>query len=105
MFFSVMINKVISNINFKFEKNIIYGISGKSGSGKTTLVNLICGLFDPKSGEIFLNEKDKINIKYKFITKIGYMPQEIFILNDTIKKILHLVLTIIKLMMKKLNYV
>ena len=56
VFFSYDKEKAISNINFKFE-NIIYGISGKSGSGKTTLVNLICGLFDPKSGEIFLNEK------------------------------------------------
>lgn len=87
VFFSFDKEKVISNINFKFEKNIIYGISGKSGSGKTTLVNLICGLFDPKSGEIYLNEKKIKSISSTNLSlKIGYMPQEIFILNDTIKK-------------------
>ena len=75
---------ILKNINLEFKKNHIYGIVGESGSGKTTILNFICGLLSVKDCEIFLNEK-KSDHK-EFIQKIGYVPQHVFLLDDTIKK-------------------
>jgi len=55
-----------------------YSITGKSGSGKSTLADIITGLISPKNGSI---EKSGIFINE---SKIGYVPQEISILNGTI---------------------
>ena len=45
-------NDVLSNMNHKFNKNEITGITGKSGSGKTTLLDLFLGLYNPSTGLI-----------------------------------------------------
>ena len=62
------------------------GISGESGSGKSTLIDLLIGLQTPKTGEILV---DGINIK-KFLIDwqglLGCVPQEVFILDDSLKK-------------------
>lgn len=61
-------------------------IEGPSGSGKTTLINLITGLQEGNNISIFLNDKliKKENKMYKIIN-FGYVPQEIFLSNATIK--------------------
>ena len=67
------------------KKGEAIGIVGKTGSGKTTLVDLILGLIDPSKGEILV---DNINIcqnKRGWINIIGYVPQETFIFDDTVK--------------------
>ena len=76
-------NVVLENINLEFKKNLIYGISGESGSGKTTLLNIICGLLKIDDIKIFLNDI-KANQK-DYIKKIGYVPQHVFLFNDTIE--------------------
>jgi ABC-type nitrate/sulfonate/bicarbonate transport system ATPase subunit len=48
---------ILSNINYVFEDNKIYGILGKSGFGKTTLLRTMCGILKPISGEILVNGK------------------------------------------------
>lgn len=67
---------VLSNINMKINKNEIIGIVGKSGSGKTTLVNLILGLLKIKSGQ-FYKKKNSF---------ISYVPQDIYILDSSLKE-------------------
>ena len=47
--------KAIDNINLSLNQGDILGIIGKTGSGKSTLAQLLCGLFPPTSGKIFLN--------------------------------------------------
>ena len=98
---SIEFNKNIElkNICFEFEKgkevlkniklNIIKGekvaFVGESGSGKTTLVDLITGLYKPKSGNIHLDDiklEDK-NIGY-WRQSIGYIPQEVYLFDGTI---------------------
>ena len=76
---------ILNNINMKIKKSTSVGIIGRSGSGKSTLVDIILGLLEPKSGKILV---DGIDIKYNkhlWQKNIGYIPQDIYILDDTIK--------------------
>lgn len=77
-------NLIFKKLNLKIEKNQIIGIFGPSGSGKSTFVDLLCGLLLPTSGSIILdgkNIKKQINLRGLF----AYVPQSVFLLNDTIK--------------------
>lgn len=79
-------NHIIENATFNLEKGKIYGFIGKTGSGKTTLTDLIMGLIDPNKGEIKLNNKIELsNIKFDWHKKIGFVPQNIYLEDDTIK--------------------
>jgi ABC-type multidrug transport system fused ATPase/permease subunit len=60
----------------------LIGVIGKSGSGKTTLINIILGLLHPKNGAICINRSNQEKEK----TFISYVPQDIFLLDDTLKR-------------------
>jgi ABC-type multidrug transport system fused ATPase/permease subunit len=79
-------NYVIKNLNFQIKKNQITGIYGKSGSGKSTIINLILGFIDPYKGKILIDGKNLQEIKNEFINNIGYVPQETFLLDQTLKE-------------------
>jgi ABC-type multidrug transport system fused ATPase/permease subunit len=78
--------KVLEDVSVTFEKGKTTAIVGRSGSGKTTVINLLLRLFDVDEGEVKI---DGLNIKqYKSVSwldKIGFVSQETFIFNDTIK--------------------
>ncbi|MDO5563981.1 MAG: ABC transporter ATP-binding protein [Eubacteriales bacterium] len=77
---------VIKNANMEVPHGKTVGIIGVSGGGKTTSVDLLLGLLIPNVGEILV---DNINIKNKereWLQNISYVPQNIFLLDDTIKK-------------------
>jgi len=78
-------NFIIHNANFEIESGDFIGIVGPSGSGKTTLVDLILGLLTPKTGQIFVNDINIFNDIHGWRSKIAYIPQEIFLINDSIK--------------------
>ncbi len=76
--------EIFNDLNLSIEKGKAIGFVGKSGSGKTTLINLLCGLIYPTSGEI---KSDGVNIQNnldKWQKKIGLVPQENYLLDDTI---------------------
>ena len=78
-------NLILEDINFKIEKNQKLGITGISGSGKSTLLSLFLGLLKPEKGNILCDEIDIfVNLK-GWHKKIGYVPQSIHLLDDTIK--------------------
>ncbi len=83
--FSYDKKEVFENLNFIISKNSFIGIYGESGSGKSTLVNLLCGLLNSKEGEILIDEKNINDVKNSWQSKIGYIPQDIYILDDSIK--------------------
>ena len=76
----------VSNINFEIEFGESIGIVGQSGSGKSTLIDLILGLLTPTTGKIEVENQDiKQNLR-KWQNQIGYVPQNIFLTDDSIKK-------------------
>lgn len=79
--------KILNNINLKINFGESIGIIGESGIGKTTIINLISGLIKPVSGKILIDGKKDIfeNIN-KWQNSIGYVPQNIYLSDDTIKK-------------------
>lgn len=58
---------------------------GESGAGKTTLVDIILGLFTPEKGSVLVDGKDVLNHLSQWQQKIGYIPQFIFLSDDTIR--------------------
>ncbi|WP_413307852.1 ABC transporter ATP-binding protein [Bacillus sp. 1P10SD] len=58
---------------------------GESGAGKTTIVDIILGLFRPEKGRISVDGKDLIDQQALWQKKIGYIPQSIFLSDDTIR--------------------
>ena len=78
--------KILSNINAKFKKGEIIGISGPSGSGKSTLGLIICGLLKNYKGKILVNNKfypKKIN---PFSSSISYLNSNVNIFNLSFKE-------------------
>lgn len=76
---------VLKDINFVIHKGECVGIVGPSGAGKTTTVDILLGLLAPLSGKIL---SGKTNVKGKekeWMRCIGYIPQQIFMLDDTIR--------------------
>jgi ATP-binding cassette subfamily C protein len=76
---------ILNNINMKIKKSTSVGIIGRSGSGKSTLVDIILGLLEPKNGKILVDGTDIKYNKHLWQKNIGYIPQDIYILDDTIK--------------------
>ena len=77
---------VLKNMNLNIKSGTTIGLIGESGIGKTTLINLILGLIQPTNGTI---KADGINIfenTKKWQSQIGYVPQDIYLSDDTIRK-------------------
>ena len=84
--FSYEKNKsVLENINLEIIKNSKVGIIGPSGSGKSTLLDLITCLHTPQKGKIFCDDIDINSNKAGWQKKLGYVAQNIYLLDDTIK--------------------
>ena len=77
------VKKNLLDIDLEITKGKIYGIIGTSGSGKSTLVNIISGLLNPDQGKIKIDNQSFPNFEC-LRNLIGYMPQNIFLLDDSI---------------------
>lgn len=74
----------VKDVNLVIGKGECIGIVGETGSGKSTLVDLILGLLRPNSGEILIDEHYPVN-SYQWHRLIGYVPQSIYLTDDTIE--------------------
>jgi ATP-binding cassette, subfamily B, bacterial PglK len=74
----------IQNINLEIKKGESIGIIGETGSGKSTLVDLLLGLLRPCTGEILIDGLYPANC-YQWHQKIGYVPQAVYLIDDTIE--------------------
>lgn len=78
--------KILSDLSFDIEKNKLTAIVGPSGSGKTTIIDLICKLHEQSGGQVLIDGVDLKDIKTTFWRdQIGYVPQEFFMLHDTLR--------------------
>ena len=78
---------IFKNINISIKKGEIIGIVGESGSGKTTLIEIIMGLLTPTLGKVIIDDKYIINKENRkhWYSNISYVPQNIFLNDDTIR--------------------
>lgn len=76
---------VLENLDLKIKKGSKVGIIGRSGAGKSTLVDLILGLLKPQKGQIYVDENKLHEVVNSWQGQIGYIPQEIYLLDDSIK--------------------
>lgn len=76
----------IRNINLTIPKNRAVAFVGPSGVGKTTLVDVILGLLDPQKGSIKVDGTDIFKDLAAWQRNIGYIPQFIYLLDDTIRR-------------------
>jgi ABC-type bacteriocin/lantibiotic exporter with double-glycine peptidase domain len=78
--------EVISNLSLNIDRNQSVGIIGKSGSGKTTMINIFLGLLTPQKGTIEVNGLPINNNLRRWLDMVAYIPQDVFILDDTIRR-------------------
>ena len=77
----------LNKINFEIQKNQIVGIAGSSGSGKTTLIDILLGILKPDSGTFKVDGKTiKNNQLHQWGKLLGYVPQGVYLIDDTIEK-------------------
>ena len=78
---------LFKNLNFKIKNNSLVGIVGQTGAGKTTIIKLLLRFYDYTGGYISIGEHKIQNIKLKNLREnIGYVSQDIFMFDGTIKE-------------------
>lgn len=78
---------ILDDVTLSIESGEALGIIGASGSGKSTLVDLILGLLVPQDGVILFNTNEIKNLTLqKWRSKVAYLPQDIFIVDKTLKE-------------------
>ena len=79
--------EIFNSFDLKIEEGKTIGIVGKVGSGKTSILDLICRIYDPSSGDIFIGDKNLKSLKLSELRKIiSYVPQNNFLFSESIQK-------------------
>ena len=76
--------KIFDGFSLKIPKNTSVAFVGQTGCGKTTLIDIILGLLIPDAGKVKVDGTDIMENLSGWREKIGYVPQEIYLLDDTI---------------------
>ena len=79
--------EIFNSFDLKIEEGKTIGIVGKVGSGKTSILDLICRIYDPSGGDIFIGDKNLKSLKLSELRKIiSYVPQNNFLFSESIQK-------------------
>ena len=76
---------VLRDVSFTVKAGTSVGIVGVTGAGKTTLVDLILGLLEPQQGRILFDGRDIREDYESWQSRIGYIPQNIYLTDDSIR--------------------
>jgi ABC-type multidrug transport system fused ATPase/permease subunit len=76
---------ILKNLTLEITKGQKIGIQGTSGEGKTTLLDIILGLLKPDQGLLTIDDIPYNYSEFQLNGLVGYVPQEIYLLDDTIK--------------------
>ena len=77
---------ILNNLDLNIQKGQSIAFIGNSGAGKTTLADIILGLLKPQSGQVTLDGKDIFSIGKEWGNIIGYVPQAVYLTDDSIRK-------------------
>ena len=77
-------NEIFDNVNLKIKANSLSGFYGQSGSGKSTLIDIICGIIKVEKGQITIDNKSIYENLDEWQNSIAYIPQDIYLFNDTV---------------------
>lgn len=77
--------KILEHTGFKIHAGESVGIIGSSGSGKTTTVDIMLGLLAPSSGSVSVDGYDINDNLPAWLSHLAYIPQSIFLMDDTIR--------------------
>ncbi|MGD6815527.1 ABC transporter ATP-binding protein [Metabacillus sp. 84] len=90
----------LNDVSFRYPNQIDYSLKnisltipikhsvafiGESGAGKTTVVDIILGLLKPEKGNVLVDGENLFTIKSTWQKKIGYIPQSIYLSDDSIR--------------------
>ena len=84
--YSDAMNETIQDISLEIIEGKFIAFVGPSGGGKSTLIDLILGLLAPSSGSISISGLTPVDAIKKWPGSIGYVPQDVFIENSTVKE-------------------
>lgn len=77
--------EILTDLSLTINKGEAIGLIGASGSGKTTLADIILGLLKPREGTIYMDGIDIYSCPKQWSRIVGYVPQSVFLANDTIR--------------------
>jgi ABC-type bacteriocin/lantibiotic exporter with double-glycine peptidase domain len=78
-------SRVLENATITIKKGESVGIIGQSGGGKTTTMDIMLGLFEPQGGYAHMNGRDIRTCRNEWLSKVAYIPQQIFLMDASIK--------------------
>src|SRR5262245_17169569 len=77
----------LDGLSLRIPKNTSLAVIGPTGSGKSTLVDLLLGLYQPTAGEILIDRRPLTPaLVPSWQATVGYVPQDIFLIDDTIAR-------------------
>ncbi|MEO5335342.1 MAG: ABC transporter ATP-binding protein/permease [Magnetospirillum sp. WYHS-4] len=76
----------LEGINIDIRRGQEIGLVGPSGSGKSTLVDILLGLCPPATGTVEVDGRDLRHVLGNWQKEIGYVPQRIHLLNDSLRR-------------------
>lgn len=80
-------SNAINNVTISLRRGESIGLIGESGSGKSTLLDLLLALIPPSKGAILYNNRPLDNMLLnEWRSHVAYLPQEVFLVDDTLKR-------------------
>ena len=76
----------LDDVSLVIRRGESVAIVGSTGAGKSTLINIILGLLKPSAGTVSVDDRDLLQNLSAWRSKIGYVPQEIYLFDDTLRR-------------------